>query len=105
MLAPASTYPIFIVVSQIIHLYPRAYTGAKISYYKIVTDLTYNDNTESEIPPENQAIIIERVVMQIKSADGKEDIKQIKKAEVDKDIIDKYKLDALTDKDDKGNTQ
>jgi hypothetical protein len=97
VLAPTADAPIFIMVDDSIHIYPRSIdTDAYVTYTKIVPSLTFNNSsTESEIPLESQEIIIERVVMQIKSADGDEQVKQAKYAEIDRELTNKYQLDTL----------
>ena len=106
VIAPTVTNPIFIVVDVIVHLYPRGTSaGGKMTYTKKVLDLTFNDTTDSTIPNEHQQIIVERVVMQIKSANGQEDIKQAKNAEVGQYLAERYQIDALKEVEDKKGEQ
>ena len=105
VLAPTTANPVYTEVGKEIHIYPRGTTSAPAVYSVKVTDLVKDAATESEIPLESQAILIERVVMQIKSSLGDEQTKQVKSAEIDKELSTKYQLDALKEKDDKGTTQ
>ncbi len=107
---PTVATSIFVIMDKVIHLYPRdvpnGTTSVKVTHTFRVTDLVKDAATESEIPIELQEILIDRVVMQIKSANGQEDIKQAKMAEIDKELSTKYQLDALkVEAIDKGVTQ
>ena len=95
--APTAEYPIAVILKDIIHIYPIGDNDAIIfTATEKVTDLIYDDDAiNSEIPDELQWVLIERVVMQIKSVQGNEQIKQAKVAEIDKELTVKYQLDAL----------
>jgi hypothetical protein len=96
--APSIAFPVFVTEDRInYHLFPRLSASETIiSYTGIVTAMVFdNDSAESEIPLELQDIVIERVVMQIKSAQGDEQTKQAKYAEIDNELTKKYQLDAL----------
>lgn len=95
--APSTQWGIYTVDVDSVHIYPvGAFSGFTIRYSRKITDLVYdNDSTNSEIPDELQWILIERVVMQIKSIDGNEQVKQAKSAEIDKELVQKYQLGAL----------
>jgi len=107
---PTVAKSVFVIMDDTIHLYPRdapnGSTTVKVTHTFRITDLVKDAATESEIPVELQEILIDRVVMQIKSAGGQEDIKQIKMAEIDKELAAKYQLDSLkVEAIDKGVTQ
>lgn len=105
--APTNEYPIVVIVGKLIHIAPRG-DNSSLTFTSTlkITDLIYNNNSiESEIPSELQWILIERVVMQIKSAQGNEQLKQTKYAEIDKELTQKYQLNALKQEDDKDRSQ
>ena len=95
--APSLAYPIACVTNGFVHIYPIGDNSSVIFSSTIkVLDLVYdNDSAESEIPAELQWLLVERVVMQIRSAEGDEQIKQAKVAEIDNELSTKYQLDAL----------
>ena len=99
--APSLAYPIVCITNGFIHIYPIGDNDSVIfSSTKKITDLVYNSGSSvSEIPVEHQWILIERVVMQIKSIEGNEQVKQAKVAEIDNELTRKYQLDALVEKD------
>ncbi len=105
--APSLARPIACITNGFIHIYPIGDNDSVIFSSTIkVLDLVFDDDAvESEIPTEFQWVLIERVIMQIKSILGGEQIKQAKLAEIDKELTIKYQLDALTDKDNKDRSQ
>jgi hypothetical protein len=105
--APSTQWGIYGIDVDSIHIYPAgAFSTIDIRYSRKITDLVYDDNsTNSEIPDELQWILVERVVMQIKSIDGNEQVKQAKVAEIDKELMQKYQLDALVKNDEQDRSQ
>ena len=99
VLAPSTSRRIYVNVDNLIHVFPRTSPNGTINmvvlYTVRVTDLVLDAGTESEIPLENQDILIERVVKQILSVKGQEQSAQIKGAEIDAEIAQKYQLDSL----------
>jgi len=108
VIAPSFIDPIFWLMDETIHVYPveSGEDAIELAYTKVVTDLVYNnDSTQSEIPNSHIEIVIERCVMQIKSSNGEENVKQAKLNEIDKQISVKYQLDrAVSVTDQKGHT-
>ena len=109
VLTPTLNAPAFMMMDTVVYTYPRISGGGSaigvMVYTRKVTDMIYeDDSTASEIPTEQLGILIERVVMQIKSTDGMEQIKQAKLAEIDKELVEKYQLDQAK-KTDKEQTQ
>ena len=105
--APSIVYPIVVIVDKVIHITPfDDHTSVTFTATMKITDLVYdNDSTNSEIPEELQWILVERVVMQIKSIQGNEQVKQAKIAEIDKELTVKYQLDALKQEDKEDRSQ
>lgn len=105
--APSLAYPIACITNGFVHIYPIGDNSSVIfSSTKKVLDLVFDDDAvESEIPTESQWILVERVVMQIKSADGNEQVKQAKVAEIDKELTVKYQLDGLKEEDKENRSQ
>jgi hypothetical protein len=104
---PHFAFPIFVVVKGFIHIYPiQDNDTVRFSATLKVLDLVFdNDAQHSEIPTELQWVLVERVVMQIKSIEGQEQIKQAKVAEIDKELTFKYQLDALKKEDTENRSQ
>ena len=106
---PSTQWGIYTTDNTDIHIYPAGvFTSILLRYTRKVLDLVFdNDTVNSEIPEELQWVIVERVVMQIKSINGGEQIKQAKLAEIDKELSDKYQLDLVIKKEeaDRGQTQ
>ena len=106
---PTITHPIFWIDHNIIqqfHIYPRVVEGVgatgSLIYPKKVLDMVFDDNTvESEIPPAQQFIIVERVTAQIKSAMNQEQVSQAITAEISQLLAEKYQLEPLKNKEDK----
>lgn len=102
ILRPAVNEGVFMIQDDNLIAYPQIVSPAPFTIYYtyIVTDLVYdNDSTDSEIPEEWIHVIIERVVKQIISSLGGEQISQAKQAEIDKELIEKYQLDQIETED------
>ena len=106
---PSTTRAIFVLRGSTIFVYPQLSggdTASQITYHKRVTDLVYDDeSTQCEIPVEKQPILIERVVAQIISANGGEQIAQAKQAKIDKELVEKFQLLPAVTNTDKDLTQ
>lgn len=105
--APTANYPIACITKGFIHIYPIDDNDSVIFTATMkVLDLVFDDDAvNSEIPAELQWILVERVVMQIKSIEGQEQIKQAKVAEIDNELTQKYQLDALKKEDAENRSQ
>ena len=105
---PTLAHPIACITNGFVHIFPiGSATAVVFSSTKKVTDLIFNnDSLNSEIPTESQWLLIERVVMQIKSIEGDEQVKQAKLAEIDNELSVRYQLDALkTENENRSQTQ
>lgn len=95
VLKPDLENPVFVMIGQTPYIFPSTPDASlQIVYTRIPTAPTYNDNVNDlDMPTQYQHIVIDRVVMQIKSTVGVEQVKQAKLAEIDNYIAQKYQLE------------
>lgn len=105
--APSTQWGVYTTDVDSIHIYPAgSFTAIALRYIRKITDMVFDDDAvDSEIPEELQWVLIERVVMQIKSIDGNEQVKQVKLSEIDKELMNKYQLDAFVKQKDQDRSQ
>lgn len=94
---PTTRQPMGIIVDGVLFVYPTGITSGKILYYRLITDLDFDDDTtESEIPSEHQDKLIQRVIADIKAIEAMdEQTRQAKIGKIEQEIAKRYQLSPM----------